>query len=131
MTIEIALVGLVVSWLQYRYMKKRDRDIDIRDGWTETHKLMMAFRFKRDVWNLNLSAFPNSKYAEAGLIALESLHDLKGQLDRMPDCPLVEQIASFLHDNWESEKWMSKEFQDPFDEYAKQVAMLTRPAAQS
>ncbi len=46
----------------------------------------------------------------------------------MPDYPLVEELANFLHDNWESEKWMSKEFQKPFDEYAKRVAMLTRPA---
>jgi hypothetical protein len=92
---------------------------------------MMTFRFKRDVWNLNLSAFPRSKYTEAGLIALESLHDLKGQLERMPDYPLVEELANFLHDNWESEKWMSDEFQKPFDEYAKQVAMLTRPATRN
>jgi hypothetical protein len=128
----IAGVGLIVSWLQYLYMKKRDRDVDIRNGWTETHKLMVTFRFKRDVWKLNLSAFLSdshaSKYAEAGLVAMEALHNLKGQLDRLPDSPLVEQLANFLHDNWESEKWMSDEFQKPFDEYAKRVALLTQPA---
>lgn len=48
---EIALIGLFVSWRQLRYMQKRDKDLDIRNGWEETHKLMMTFRFKRELLN--------------------------------------------------------------------------------
>jgi hypothetical protein len=128
-TVEVAVVGLLVSWQQYRYMKRRDREIDIRGGWTETHKLMMTFRFKREIWKLNLSTLPNAEYVGAGLAALESFHNLKGQVDRLPDGELVEQIADFLHENSESEKWMSDAFEESFDGFARQVASLTQPAA--
>jgi hypothetical protein len=48
----------------------------------------------------------------AAQATLESLHNLKGQLDRMPNFPLVEQIADFLHSNWEAEKWRSSDFEN-------------------
>jgi hypothetical protein len=125
-TVEIAIVGLIISWLQLRYMQRRDADLDIRNGWTETHKLMMTFRFKRG--SLQMSYFATSSArADAAIAASESLHNLKGQLDRMPDDPLVEQLADFLHTNWEAEKWRSPEFEQQFDEYAKKVALLTQP----
>jgi hypothetical protein len=76
-TIEIAIVGLIVSWLQLRYMQRRDKLIDIRDGWTETHKLMLAFRFKRELLSDSSLAFPQT--AEAARVTLEALHNLKGQ----------------------------------------------------
>jgi hypothetical protein len=88
---------------------------------------MMTFRFKREIWKLNLSTLPNVEYVGAGLAALESLHNLKGQLDRLPNRELVEQIADFLHEHQESEKWMSDEFQEQFDQFARQVASLTQP----
>jgi hypothetical protein len=130
-TIEVAVVGLIVSWLQLRYMKRRDKDIDIRNGWTETHKLMMTFRFKRESLNLiNLIYGGNGEVVRAeAQITSEALHNLKGHLDRMSDCSLVEQIAEFLHANWEAERWRSPDFEKQFDEYAKQVARLAQPKA--
>jgi hypothetical protein len=125
-TIEIAIVGLIVSWLQLRYMQQRDRDIDTRDGWTQTHRMMMTFRFKRELLNDPNLAFPQS--AEAARVALESLHNLKGQLDRMPDGPLVKQMAEFLHANQDAGRWRSHDFEKPFDDLAKQAAYLARPA---
>ncbi len=126
-TVEVALVGLLVAWLQLRYMKQRDHTIDIRDGWAETHKLMVIFRFKRELLNL-----PNQIYPASAAIAIEtseSLHLLKAQLDRMPDGPMVEKIADFLHENWLAENWRSPAFEKPFDEYVKQVAKLAQPSA--
>jgi hypothetical protein len=122
-TIEVAIVGLIVSWWQLRYMKRRDRETDIRNDWTETHKAMITFRFKRELLNLPDLVYPRS--AEFAVAAQESLHILKSQLDRMPDGPLVEQMASFLHTNCEPEMWRSPAFQEQFDQYAKQVASLT------
>jgi hypothetical protein len=129
-TVEIAGVGAIIAWRQLVYAQQRDKDLDIRNGWTETHKLIMTFRFKREILNAPFNAdYPRS--ADAAIAALESLHNLKGQLDRMPDCPLVEQIADFLNSNWQPEEWRSPEFVNKFDEYAKQVALLTRPATQN
>ena len=128
-TIEIAIVGLIVSWLQLRYMQRRDKEIDMRNSWTDTHKLMMTFRFRRESLSLVERMYGgNGEVVRAeALVTSESLHNLKGQLDRMPNIPLVEQIADFLHANWEANKWRSDEFQRQFDAYAQQVAYHTRP----
>jgi hypothetical protein len=39
-----------------------------------------------------------------GIVAMESLNVLKSQIDRMPSSKLVEEIADFLHANWEAER---------------------------
>src|ERR1035441_9709554 len=75
--IEIALVGLFVSWRQLQYMQRRDKAIDIRDSWAETHKLMMIFRFKRELLNRPNLPYPMS--ADNAIAASESLHVLKGE----------------------------------------------------
>jgi hypothetical protein len=125
--ISIAIIGLFVSWKQLQYMQKRDEALDIRDSWTETHKLMITFRFKREQLNLPNMTYPMS--ANNAIAASEALHDLKAQLDRMPDSELVKQIADFLHANEAAEDWRSQNFVEPFDEYARQAALLARPAA--
>ena len=124
-TVEIAVVGLIVSWMQLRYAQRRDKTIDIRNCWAETHKLMVIFRFKRELLNHPNQTYPAS--AEIVIATLESLHLLKAQLDRMPDGPLVQEIADFLHTNWEAENWRSDAFEKPFDEYTKQAACLAQP----
>jgi hypothetical protein len=125
-TIEVAVVGLVVSWLQLRYAKQRDHDLDIRNGWVELHKLMRTFRFKRELLN-NKQNLNHPDSSEFAMDALESLHNLKGQLDRMPDDPLVDQIVDLLSVNWQAEQWRAKPFEVAFDQYARQIALLTRP----
>jgi hypothetical protein len=125
-TIEVAVVGLIVSWLQLRYMKRRDHELDIRNGWVEIHKLMRTFRFKRELLN-NKESLNQPNSSAFAMEALESLHNLKGQLDRMPDGPLVDQIADLLRKNWQSDQWRAKPFEVVFDNYARQVALLTRP----
>ncbi|MGO8720961.1 MAG: hypothetical protein ACLQMO_17365 [Acidobacteriaceae bacterium] len=125
-TIEVAVVGLIVSWLQLRYMKRRDHELDIRNGWVEIHKLMRTFRFKRELL-LNKENLKQSNRSGFDMDALESLHNLKGQLDRMPDGPLVDQIADLLRKNWQYHQWKAKPFEAAFDQYAREVALLTRP----
>src|ERR1035438_5008675 len=63
-TIEVALVGLFVSWRQLQYMQQRDDAVDIRGSWAETHKRMIVFRFKRELLNQANLSYPMS--AEIG-----------------------------------------------------------------
>ena len=91
--IEVAMVGLFVSWLQLRYVRLRDKNLDTRNGWTDMHKAMLAFRFKREMLNQSPGVYPEIR--DAMVAVSESLHNLRGQLDRMPDSPLVEQISEF------------------------------------
>jgi hypothetical protein len=124
-TVEIALVGLWVSWGQLQYMQRRDKAVDIREGWAETHKLMIAFRFKRELLNNANVSYPMN--AENAIATLEALHVLKAQLDRMPDLTLVKDIADFLHTNEDAVLWRAQPFATKFDEYAIQAALLSRP----
>ena len=124
--IEIAQVGLFVSWRQLQYMQQRDDAVDIRGSWAETHKRMIVFRFKRELLNQANLSYPMS--ADNAIAALEALHVLKGQLDRMPDSTLVEQIADFLHANEAAELWRSAAFVKTFDDFARRAAILGRPS---
>jgi hypothetical protein len=90
---------------------------------------MLDFRFKRALLEnpLQLSApFSTDAVMRFVIEASEALHVLKGQLDRMPEHPLVNELANFLHSNWEAEKWRSSQFVGPFDNYAKQIAVLSQ-----
>ena len=125
--IEIAAMGLLISWLQLRYMKRRDAAIDKMSIWAETHKLMVIFRFKREMLNRPSLEYPTS--VNSAIAAIESFHVLKGQLDRMPDSTLVKEIAGFLQANWEAERWRSDDFIKEFDRYSRCVALLSQPQA--
>ena len=123
-TIEIAAVGAIIAGLQLRYAKKRDRSLDIRNSWEKIHKAMFEFRLRREVLNN-----PKLYAKENGLAALETfeaLHNLKGQLDRTPDSPLVIEITNFLDDNSSVEKWRADDFAARFDVFAHEAALKAR-----
>jgi hypothetical protein len=119
--IEVAAVGAVIAWLQLQYAKKRDRALDDRNDWEKIHKLMLEFVIRREVLN---NPNPYGKgVGEAVLDAFEALHNLKGQLDRTPDSPLVNEIVDLLQDNWDAEKWRAPGFIEPFSQLAHKAAL--------
>jgi hypothetical protein len=81
--------------------KDRDKALDARNNWEKVHKAMLDFRFLREVLNqppvAGMGDF--ATVAARAVAAMEALHNLKGQLDRVPDEPLVLDIANFLNDN--------------------------------
>jgi hypothetical protein len=123
-SIEIAIVGAVIAWLQLRYAKDRDKKLDIRNDWEKVHKAMMEFALRREV--LNHPEYWNKEAGAAALDAFESLHNLKGQLDRMPDSSLAQGIVNFLDDNWSADQWRAPSFREPFSKYAHQAALKAR-----
>ena len=123
-SIEIAAVGAIIAWLQLRYAKNRDKTLDIRNSWEKIHHAMLEFRLRREVLN-----HPDHWAKEPGAAALEAfeaLHNIKGQLDRTPDSPLVTAIATFLDDNWNADKWRADNFTEPFDKFAHEAALKAR-----
>jgi hypothetical protein len=122
--IAVAVVSIIVSYMQLKYMKRRDKLADLKEGWTETHKLMMKFVFRREL--LNQPPPGTGETLVAASNAFEALHDLKGQLERMPHSPLRNELANFLHANWQAENWRSERFREEFDRYIHKVAVCTR-----
>jgi hypothetical protein len=124
-SIEIAAVGAVIAWLQLRYAKSRDKALDIRNDWEKVHKIMLEFRLRREV--LNHPQYWGKDIGAAALEAFESLHILKGQLDRMPDSQLVGELAGFLDENWSADQWRADSFAEQLDKYAHEAALRARP----
>lgn len=123
-SIEIAIVGTVIAWLQLRYAKNRDNALDIRNSWEKIHKAMLKFKLRREV--LNHPERWGKEPGAAALEALEALYKIKGQLDRTPDSPLVIEIANFLDDNGEADKWRADAFTEGFDKFVHEAALRSR-----
>ena len=122
-SIEIAMVGTFIAWRQLSYAKKRDNAIDIRNSWEKIHKAMLKFRFRRVVLNHPSDGARILAWLSE---AIEALYKIKGQLDRTPDSPLVIEIANFLDDHEEAEKWRSDAFAEGFDKFVHEAALRSR-----
>jgi hypothetical protein len=123
-SIEIAIVGAIIAGLQLRYAKNRDKTLDIRNSWEKVHKAMFEFRFRREMLN---NPHPCAKEpGEAAIEAMEALHNIRGQLDRAPDSPLVTEIVSFLDDNLTADKWRAADFTATFDKFVREAALKAR-----
>jgi hypothetical protein len=111
-------------------MQLRDRTLDDRNNWEKVHKAMAEFRFRRELLNVSASQkliFQSSEVLHEHINrAAESLHNLKGQMDRVPDSPLALEIAAYLNENPEAEQWRADAFIAPFDELAKKAAIKAR-----
>jgi hypothetical protein len=127
-SIEIAVVGAIIAYLQLAYAKKRDATLDARNQWEKIHKAMMEFRFRREMLDYpSFSSYDGGVIAETRAVeAFHALHMLKGELDRAPDSPLVKQISDFLNDNFEAEKWRAPAFTPEFDKLVHQVVLKSR-----
>jgi hypothetical protein len=122
-SIEIAIVGAFIAWLQLRYAKKRDKELDIRNSWEKIHKVMMEFRFRREC----LNSPPPGQHAGMWIAeTLEALHNIRGQLERTPDSPLVIEIKTFLANNWKAEQWRAAAFTEQFDKFVHEAASKSR-----
>ena len=52
---------------------------------------------------------------------------LRGQLDRLNDDPLILDLSTFLEQNKLIEQWQTDEYQNKFDAFAHRVALKSRP----
>lgn len=72
--IEIALIGLLISWRQLRYAQKRDARVDERNEWEKIHKAMIEFRVRRELLNTGVGKMIGELIHDAFI----TLNQLKG-----------------------------------------------------
>lgn len=128
-SIEIALVGAGIAWLQLRYAKKRDATLDARSQWEKLHKAMMEFRFRGEILNHPgpTSNYDGGEISDAHMVeAAHAIHMLRAELDRAPESPLITQIITLLNENFAAEKWRALNFTTEFDKFVRQVALKCR-----
>ena len=121
-TIEIAIVGAIVAFLQLRYAQNRDKKLDERTNWEKVHKAMIEFRVRRELFN---NPFGGMDEVPLALEAFLALNQLRAQLNRV-DSPLATEIENYLQDNWQADKWRASEFIPTFDEFTRKAAEKSR-----
>jgi hypothetical protein len=138
LTLLFAGLAVLFGFLAYRigritltYMRGRDFELDTRNGWIEIHKAMVNLRVHRELIMLpgKMAAFGVSAPSQPGAIADYSLAaaQLRAQLDRLNDDPLIIELANFLDDNKLTAQWQADEYAQKFDKFVYSVAMKSRP----
>lgn len=117
-TIEIAIVGAIVAFLQLRYAQNRDKKVDERTNWEKVHKAMIEFRVRRELFN---NPFGGMDEAPLALEAFLALNQLRAQLNRL-DSPLATDIENYLQENWQADQWRASAFVPKFDEFVRKAA---------
>lgn len=131
LSVLFAILAWRISRITLTYMRGRDLELDTRSGWIEIHKAMLNLRVHRDYVMLP------SKMAQRGIMLptqQDSLRcyalgvvQLRGQLDRLNDDPLIVKLAEFLDVNQLAAQWQSDDYQRDFDAFVHDVAMKSRP----
>ncbi len=138
LTFLFAGLAVLFGFLAYRigritltYMRGRDLELDTRNGWIEIHKAMVNLRVRRELIMLpgKMAAFGVSAPTQPGVIADYTLAaaQLRAQLDRLNDDPLIVELANFLDENKLTAQWQADEYAPKFDAFVHGVAIKSRP----
>lgn len=122
-----------ISRITLTYMRGRDLELDTRSGWIEIHKAMIDLRVQREFVKLARSAMgaymagsPNQFEERIRDVTLATAQ-LRSQLDRLNDEPLIIELAAFLDENKLTAQWQTDEYEKKFDAFVYKVAMRSRP----
>lgn len=123
LTILLAIIATVVAYQTLRYMRRRDSEVDTRNGWIAIHKAMINLRVQRSFYMAGVHNTNEESIRDFTLAAAQ----LRGQLNRLNDEPLTMELADFLDENGLTAQWQTQEFEKAFDAFAHKVAMRSRP----
>lgn len=132
-TLAIAVLAFVVATWNFIYVRRRDFEVDTRSGWIEIHKAMVNLQVQRGF--VLLLRGQMGAYTQGGSSLLEermrdyvlATAQLRGQLARLNDDPLIIELSKFLADNKQLEQWQTDAYEMKFVDFALKVAMKSRP----
>jgi hypothetical protein len=101
LTVLLAVLATAVAIQTLTYMRRRDLELDTRNGWIEIHKAMVKVRVQRSFvmmqWT-QMGAYvqgaPNL-YEERVKDYTLAAAQLRGQLDRLNDDSLIVELGAF------------------------------------
>lgn len=132
----LSVLFAVLAWhiarITLTYMRGRDLELDNRNGWIEVHKAMINLRVQREyiVLPMKMAALgiPSPIQSADGVKDYTlAAAQLRSQLDRLNDDPLIVELASFLDSNILSAQWQADAFVAKFDTFVHSVAFKSRP----
>jgi hypothetical protein len=139
LSVLFAALAVLFGYLAWRigkftltYMQGRDLELDTRNGWIAIHKAMINLRVQREFimapgrWAL--LGIPAPINSEDGIKDYTlAAAQLRGQLDRLNDDPVIVNLAEFLDANILTAQWQTEKFQQDFDAFVHDVALKSRP----
>lgn len=133
LTVLLAVFATAVALQTLTYMRRRDLELDTRNGWIEIHKAMVNLRVRRELVMLpaKMDVLNSSGAWNTGSLVSDytlASAQLRGQLDRLNDDPLIVELAAFLEANIATAQWQTPQYQTEFDSFAHKVAMKSRPS---
>jgi hypothetical protein len=133
----LTLLAVIVALQTLKYMRGRDAEVDTRTGWISIHKAMINLRVQRSFVKLAQSAMgayfsssPNQFDERIRDVTLATAQ-LRAQLDRLNDDPLVVELASFLDDNQLTSQWQTDHSEKAYDGFTQKVALKSRPRGET
>ena len=132
LSVLFAILAWRIGRITLTYMRGRDLELDDRNGWIEVHKAMINLRVQREF--IVLPAKMAAIGMPSPLQSSDSIKDytlaaaqLRNQLNRLNDDPLIVELASFLDGNILAVQWQADAFAAKFDAFAREVALKSRP----
>jgi hypothetical protein len=128
----LTALAVVIGVKTLSYMCDRDLEVDSRSGWIEIHKAMVNVRVYRQLILLQgqlgmvRSNNPISSEQREKEYVL-AVAQLRAQLDRLNDDPLIIALAEFLDQNKLTAQWQAESFAVAFDAFVHKVGFKARP----
>ena len=139
LSVLFAALAVLFGYLAWRigkftltYMRVCDWELDTRNGWIEIDKAMINLRVQREY--IVLPAKMAALGIPSPIQSADGIKDytlaaaqLRSQLDRLNDDPLIVELTGFLDDNILSAQWQADEFAPKFDTFVHRVALKFSP----
>jgi hypothetical protein len=130
----LAIIAVVIAWGTLRYMRSHDLKIETRNGWIELHKSMVNLQVHRKIALIQIME-PEAHPGGAGLGLNVDLQkpfslaaaQLRGQLDRLNEDPLIVEIAQFLDEKEPLARWQMPGYGARLEALSDNVAQKCRP----
>jgi hypothetical protein len=113
----LTLIAVAVAISTVAYMRYRDWQVDTRNRWIEIHRAMINLRAQREFVlkeRSQMGAYSTSSpnlFEERQRDYALATEQLRAQLDRLNDDPLLATIDKFLEDHKDMNQWETDDYE--------------------
>jgi len=133
LTVLLAIIAVAIAWGTLTYMRSHDLKIETRNGWIELHKSMVNLQVHRKIALIQImepEAHPGGgpwSYVDLQKPFSLAAAQLRGQLDRLNEDPLIAEIAQFLDEKEPLARWQMPGYGARLEALSDSVAQKCRP----
>lgn len=133
LTVLLAIFAVAIAWGTLKYMRNHNLRIETRNGWIELHKSMVNLQVHRKLALIQImepEAHPGGgpwSYVDLQKPFSLAAAQLRGQLDRLNEDPLIVEIVQFLDEKEPIARWQMPGYGASLEVFSDKVAQKCRP----